>query len=292
MKTIQGPVSAPEQSLQLAVSKATATQQEAEETTQTAENGQAHIDKAEAQTDSGQVQQGPLEQQDHFFDPSKVPEELKPIYKAMQAAYTKKTQALAEQRKKIEAYDAFARDPVGTLEQLARQYGYTLTKSGPATGQGQGNPFADPNYQPQTWADLASDISNFVTQQLVSQLGQVIQPLYRSVEQITSKHIESQLDQIDPNWHLYEEEIKQNMQLFPQLIQTPDGLHKLYKISVPDEVYRGRIVKGVLEKYNEKAHAAKMATKSQSKMATATVRKITSFEDAVALAKEQLKKGG
>lgn len=49
-----------------------------------------------------------------FFDPNAIPEELKPAYKQMQAAFTKKTQEIAEQRKqaealrqKAEAYDKY-----------------------------------------------------------------------------------------------------------------------------------------------------------------------------------------
>jgi hypothetical protein len=39
-----------------------------------------------------------------FFDPNQVPEELKPAYKQMQAAFTKKTQEIANQRREAEEY--------------------------------------------------------------------------------------------------------------------------------------------------------------------------------------------
>lgn len=52
--------------------------------------------------------------EDTFFDPNQVPEELKPAYKQMQAAFTRKTQEIAEARKaveslktKAEAYDKY-----------------------------------------------------------------------------------------------------------------------------------------------------------------------------------------
>lgn len=48
------------------------------------------------------------ENQDSFFDPNTVPEELKPAYKQMQAAFTKKTQEAAQQRKEAEALRADA----------------------------------------------------------------------------------------------------------------------------------------------------------------------------------------
>lgn len=43
-----------------------------------------------------------------FFDPTTVPDELKPAYKQMQAAFTKKTQALAEKSKETETLRARA----------------------------------------------------------------------------------------------------------------------------------------------------------------------------------------
>jgi len=46
--------------------------------------------------------------EDSFFDPSKLPEELVPVYKGMQAAYTKKTQEIAEMRKNAETLKADA----------------------------------------------------------------------------------------------------------------------------------------------------------------------------------------
>lgn len=48
------------------------------------------------------------EKEESFFDASQVPEELKGAYKQMQAAFTKKTQALAEERKQAEEWRAKA----------------------------------------------------------------------------------------------------------------------------------------------------------------------------------------
>ena len=47
----------------------------------------------------------------------------------MQAAFTKKTQAVAQDRQKIEAFDAFMADPMSQIQQLAQQYGYSLTQA-------------------------------------------------------------------------------------------------------------------------------------------------------------------
>lgn len=45
------------------------------------------------------------EPEESFFDPNQVPPELQAAYKSMQAAFTKKTQGLAEYKKKAESLD-------------------------------------------------------------------------------------------------------------------------------------------------------------------------------------------
>lgn len=55
--------------------------------------------------------------EESFFDPNNVPDELKPAYKQMQSAWTKKTQELAEMRKEHESYKTKA-------EQFAKYESY------------------------------------------------------------------------------------------------------------------------------------------------------------------------
>lgn len=66
-------------------------------------------DVQEAQTSSGVKEQS---SEESFFDPNQVPDELKPAYKQMQAAFTKKTQEIANTKKEAEA-----------LRQKAEAYG-------------------------------------------------------------------------------------------------------------------------------------------------------------------------
>jgi len=47
----------------------------------------------------------------------------------MQAAFTKKMQGLSGDRQKIEAYNQFMQDPIGQMQQVAKQYGYSLTRA-------------------------------------------------------------------------------------------------------------------------------------------------------------------
>lgn len=74
-----------------------------ESTTQVAENETQTVED-QGQDQADQSQQGQPENNDEsFFDPNLVPEELKPAYKQMQGAFTKKTQEIAAIRKEYDA---------------------------------------------------------------------------------------------------------------------------------------------------------------------------------------------
>ena len=71
------------------------------------DSGQAtdtHLDSAEA-PDTGTTDAEPSE--DSFFDPKAVPDALKPAYKQMQGAFTRKMQEIAQSREKVAAFDQF-----------------------------------------------------------------------------------------------------------------------------------------------------------------------------------------
>jgi hypothetical protein len=241
---------------------------------------------------------------DPNFDPKTLPPELQGVYKALQGAYTKKTTAIAAERQKVEAYDAFLKDPQGVLENLARQYGLTLTRGGQPQGQApngqaggqhdaQGqNPFANPNYQPTSWGQVAQDLSSvivpLIVNQISQQLGGVVQPLYQSVEKITSNHVEAELDKVDPNWRVYEDDIKANMRNHPTLIKDPSGIKKLYLLSVPEEVIEARASSAAVAKLQDKAKSLQVGSRSQATHTATAPTKVNSFAEAVAVAKKQL----
>ncbi len=63
--------------------------------------------QSEVQAEGSQPAEG-KQGEETFYDPSQLPEELKPAYKQMQAAFTKKTQSIAEERKNAEINKAKA----------------------------------------------------------------------------------------------------------------------------------------------------------------------------------------
>lgn len=82
--------------------------------------------------DSGQAPSGSTEPpsfSEGSFDPNSLPDDLRPVYRQMQAAYTQKTQSLAQQRKEAEAAMAFMQalqdeeNRVEALRELAEYVG-------------------------------------------------------------------------------------------------------------------------------------------------------------------------
>jgi hypothetical protein len=62
------------------------------------------------------------------FDPNKLPEELKPIYKSMQADYTRKTQELARMRREYEQYKQIFQKLAENPEFFNRVFGVQQTQ--------------------------------------------------------------------------------------------------------------------------------------------------------------------
>jgi hypothetical protein len=220
--------------------------------------------------------------EDSFFDPSKLPDDLKPAYKQMQAAYTKKTQELAKNRQKVEAYDAFAANPVQALQNLAAQYGFSLSKAEARQAmQEQSNE----EWQPKTWEEVFQRAEERATSKILAQL----QPIIGNVQRMQANSIENQLNSIDANWRVYEDDMRQNLQRHPTLV---NDVGMLYRLSVPEEVYTSRAVQAALSKFESKARQATVGSKTEAPRAGAAPRNVNNFSEAVEEAKRMLAEQG
>ncbi len=233
--------------------------------------------------------------EEDVFDLSKVPEELRPHVEAavrqtekqLKANYTKKTQELAKQRHKVEAYDSFESNPVDTMRRMAEQYGFQLTpKGGQAKGEGDQNsnqPFSD-DWQPKSWREVFDAFSG----QFRSTVMGDLKPVFDNIQTLTTKNIEKQLEEIDSDWKLYEDDMVSNLKVHPTLAKD---VSKLYRMSVPDEVLESRATQKALKKFEEKGHSAKIGSKSSVQSSQASGNKINSFNDAVVEAKRKIAAG-
>lgn len=230
--------------------------------------------------DAGQVQ---TPADPTFFDPNSLTPELMPAYKQMQAAFTKKMQAISADRQKIEAYDAFARDPIGQMQNLASQYGYSLTRGQAQQMIQQQQPPQD--WQPQTWDEVLDRAKTMAREEIMKELG----PVFQNVQQMRAASIENQLTQIDPQWRVYEDEMRANLQTHPTLV---NDVSKLYELSVPREILTSRAVQEALKKFEGKAQQSLVQGSSKTSRSEPAPPKVESFQDAVAAAREQGRREG
>jgi len=223
---------------------------------------------------------GTVSEEETFFDPESIKgkPELEAAYKDMQRAFTKKTSALKENSKKIEAYDNFMRDPVGQLQALASQYGYSMTKAEAQRVIDQQNNVSEPK----SWDDVMSMAEQRVLKRL--------EPFLSEVKETRKGQLEKMLDESCPDWRVYEDDMMKELQKHPTLVNDPV---KLYRMSVPDEVWQSRATQAAIKKLQSKAESALVSGGSNTnKQASDSPRGPMPFSKAVEIAKAKLQAQG
>ena len=224
--------------------------------TGTEESGKSVATEAAGKTGA----KGTQDVEDYVYDPQEydratkdlppeVQKQVNALRKQLQGSYSKKTQTIAQQRQKIEAYDAFNRDPVGNLTQMAQRLGYKLTQAQQdAIDQNQ-------PWEPQTWDEVLSKATEKAKQELMQELG----PVFSEVQNIKKEGIKSQLSEIDPGWQQYESEMKAVLDAHPSMAKDPA---MLYRMSVPPDVMESRANQRALKKMEAKVAGGRVASSS------------------------------
>ena len=214
-------------------------------------------------------------QADSFFDPQKLPEELKSVYKDMQSAYTKKTQDIAQKRQMIEAYEAFQRDPVNTLRQLNQQYGINVQEK------------QDQEFNPNAWDDVFSETEKRMIPKLMKELEKRLGPVENIVRGVQRNNLETHFDGVFPGWRQYEDDMVSVINKHPTLVNDPD---KLLMASLPRDVYQAHVAREYMEKQRRKLSSAQVSGVSKTNKSDNTQPTVTNFQDAVKAAKAKLAK--
>jgi hypothetical protein len=207
---------------------------------------------------------------DSFFDPASIAgkPELEAAYKQMQGSYTKRMQDIAKHRPKIEAYERFEKDPVGTLKQLAQSYGYQFVQA----GENQPKDWA-----PQSWDDVMAKAKEEVLKEM--------RPVFNEVKSLKKQNVESYLDTHFSDWRTYESEMMETLQAHPSLVNSPD---KLYRLSVPDQVWEARATKAAMQRLKGATDNAQVSGGTTVKQTSTVPTGPLSFNQAVEVAKSRL----
>jgi len=224
---------------------------------------------------------GQTQTEDSFFDPKDLSPELMPAYKQMQRAFGKKMEEIKAHRQKIDAYDAFSKDPVTQLQQMASQMGYRLTRAeAQAVADQQGG--ENTPWEPQTWEEVMARAKQEVLKEL--------SPVFSELQTVKKQNIEKMLDDSCPDWRQYEDEMTALLQEHPTLAKDPA---KLYALAVPHEILETRATQAALKKLQQKVDSSKVGSTSTTKtQAPAEPDKPLSFNDAVNFARARLAEQG
>jgi hypothetical protein len=219
-----------------------------------------------------------------FFDAESLPDELKGRYGEMQSSYTQKMQDLGKQRKALEQtqalVDAYQRDPIGTLQQLAAQSGVQVVQP----GQQQTNEPQEP-WQPQTWDDVSERTVSQAKQEILQELA----PHFDQLRDIQASSVETQLDGLDPMWRQYEDKMTELVNKHPSLA---NDIPALYDLSVPQDVREAKATQRALAKLKAQGNSAQPAGSSTRTTTTAPATPVSNFDEAVAAARQKLEAGG
>lgn len=209
-----------------------------------------------------------------FFDPASIQgkPELETAYKQMQRAFVEKTQSIAGERRKVEAYNAFEADPIGTIKALAQQYGVQL----------QAQPQQQTPQEFGSWDDVMAEATNRAKTEIMKDLS----PLLGKVQSLQQQNIESYLDNHHPDWRTYEDSMMELIQKHPTLAKDPS---MVYEMALPPQVRQARATQAALAKINAGSGAAQVSGGSTTnKQVSNKPNGPMSFADAYAFAKQQL----
>lgn len=207
-----------------------------------------------------------------FFDPASIADkpELQSAYKQMQASYTKRMQDFAKHRTKIDAYDRFEKDPLGTLRELATNYGWQLVQ--------RGDKDQSQDWNPQSWDDVMAKAKEEVLKEM--------RPVFNEVKTLKKQNIEARLDSQYPDWRTYEDAMMDKLRAHPSLVEDPDAL---YRLSVPSEIWEARATSKAMQKLkgaseNAQVSGGSTTTKQTTQEPTGPV----SFDQAVDIARKRI----
>lgn len=180
-----------------------------------------------------------------FFDPASIrgKPELEAAYKQMQGAFTKRMQDFAQHRQKVDAYDRFARDPINTVSAIAQQMGFKLVQAGNEQPK---------DWNPSTWEDVLTEAEKRAESRVLKRM----EPVYNELRDLKKQSVEGYLDSQFPDWRTYEDDMLRTLQEHPTLANQPD---KLYRLSVPEDVWEARATKAAMSKIQQRQQSASMA---------------------------------
>jgi len=226
--------------------------------------------------------------EDTFHDPKDLPPELQARYKGMQRSYTKKMEAIKQDREAAERYRAFERDPHNTIQRVAQQMGYSLNRAGEAPDPAHA---ADAlgDWQPQSWQEVLGKAKEMALAEFRQEQGSQLEPVLTELQGLRKTNIEKLLDDEVPEWREHEDRMQEVLGAHPTLVNDPVQLARL---AIPDDVQQSKAMQAALRSLQNKAESGQVSSGSTTRQAKpARPSGPLTFAQSVALAKQQIADG-
>lgn len=191
---------------------------------------------------------------------SQLSAEARKVYDRMNKSYTTKTQALATQRKELEAWlptiEALKTNPAPAIEQMAKQLGLKVSKEE-----------AVQTIKQETLAEIPEELRPIlepVVKRIMAEVEAKVAPLKEGVNQVVSENIAAQTEATlktfsakYPGWEKYEKAMIAEGQSFLPGPGMDDFkyMEKLYKLVTAD-VSEAEKAKKVVEKINKSVESS------------------------------------
>jgi hypothetical protein len=114
-------------------------------------------------------------------------------------------------------------------------------------------------------------------------------PVFGSVQEMQARTVEAELAKIDPQWRDFEPQMMSLLQEVPGLAKFPQ---RLYRLAVPPEVQEAKAMQAALAKLEGKGKHAAVAVKQGVSRSKPSPAKPKNFEEAWALAANQINQEG
>jgi hypothetical protein len=235
---------------------------------------------AQAQTSGGQAQttgngSGAVAEES-FLDPRAIEgkPELLAAYKQMQGEFTRRNQKFSARAQDLQLVDRFRADPMGTLHQIAQQYGARILQGG-----------AEPqkeDWNPQSWDDVKKHFFEEFKKEHLN-------PLVGEVRTLKKQGVEQHLDSKFPDWRTYEDAMMEKLQAHPSLVNDPDSL---YRLAVPSNVWEARATQAAMARIKGATESAQVSGGTTAKQTSSEPTGALSFNQAIEVAKKRLASQG
>jgi len=225
---------------------------------------------------------------DVFFNPEDIKgkPELEAAYRQMQAAFTKKTQAIRAKQKAAEAYESFMQNPHAGIKAMAEKLGYQLQGRAASTDT-HGGDEPPAGSEPKTW----DEVYTIAEKRALEKVRQEMAPFLEHITEMKKSSIEKMLDDSAPDWRQYEDDMQENLRKHPTLVTDP---LTLYTISVPKNVLESRAAQAAMKKLKEKMNSSEPSGQSTTRKSSVDTQsgKPMSFRESVEYAKQKLAEKG